>query len=137
MNSFGGWFRQFTAKLSAGLRNFMAGRYGTDRLNMAILSVGLVASLLSVLIKFAPVNLVLFVLSYGMMFWAIFRTLSRNTYKRYQENRKFLQLTGRMKDREHRYFDCPKCRQMVRVPRGKGKISITCPRCREKFVKKT
>jgi len=137
MNGFGGWFRQLTAKLSAQLRNFMAGRYGTDRLNMVILSVGLVASLLSVMIKFAPVNLVLFVLSYGMMFWAIFRTLSRNTYKRYQENRKFLQLTGRLKDREHRYFDCPKCRQMVRVPRGKGKISITCPRCREKFVKKT
>ena len=137
MNGFGGWFRQLTAQLTARLRNFMAGRYGTDRLNMAILCVGLVASLLSVMIKFAPVNLVLFVLSYGMMFWAIFRTLSRNTYKRYQENRKFLQLTGRMKDREHRYFDCPKCRQMVRVPRGKGKISITCPRCREKFVKKT
>ena len=137
MNGMGGWFRQFTAKLSAHLRNFMAGRYGTDRLNMVILSVGLVASLLSVMIKFAPVNLVLFLLSYGMMFWAIFRCLSRNTYKRYQENRKFLQLTGRMKDREHRYFDCPKCRQMVRVPRGKGKISITCPRCREKFVRKT
>ena len=137
MNGFSGWFRQFTAKLAARLRNFMMGRYGTDRLNMAILCVGLVASLLSVLIKFAPVNLALFALSYGMMFWAIFRTLSRNTYKRYQENRKFLQLTGRIKDREHRYFDCPKCRQMVRVPRGKGKISITCPRCREKFVKKT
>jgi len=137
MNGFSSWLRQLTAKLSAHLRNFMAGRYGTDRLNMVILSVGLVASLLSVIIKFAPVNLVLFLLSYGMMFWAIFRTLSRNTYKRYQENRKFLQLTGRMKDREHKYFDCPKCRQMVRVPRGKGKISITCPRCREKFVKKT
>jgi len=137
MNGLGGWFRQLTARLSAGFRNFMAGRYGTDRLNMVILSVGLVASFLSVLIKFAPVNLVLFLLSYGMMFWAIFRSLPRNTYKRYQENRKFLQLTGRMKDREHKYFDCPKCRQMVRVPRGKGKISITCPRCREKFVKKT
>ena len=137
MNGFGGWFRQFTAKLSAALRNFMAGRYGTDRLNMVILSAGLVTSLLSVLIRFAPVNLVLFLLSYGLMFWAIFRTLSRNTYQRYQENRRFLQLTGRMKDREHRYFGCPKCRQMVRVPRGKGKISITCPRCREKFVRKT
>ena len=137
MNGLSGWLRQFMAKLSVGYRDFMAGRYGTDRLNMVILSVGLVASLLSVLIKFAPVNLVLFFLSYGMMFWAIFRTLSRNTYKRYQENRKFLQLVGRAKDREHRYFDCPKCRQMVRVPRGKGKISITCPRCREKFVKKT
>ena len=137
MNGFGGWFRQITAKMSAALRNFMAGRYGTDRLNMAILSVGLAASLLSMIFKFAPVNLVLFLLSYGMMFWAIFRTLSRQTYKRYQENRKFLQLMGRMKDREHRYFDCHKCRQMVRVPRGKGKISITCPRCREKFVRKT
>jgi ribosomal protein L37AE/L43A len=137
MDGLSGWFRQITAKMSAALRNFMAGRYGTDRLNMAILSVGLVTSLLSVILKFAPVNLALFVISYGMMFWAIFRTLSRKTYKRYQENRKFLQLMGRMKDREHRYFDCPKCRQMVRVPRGKGKISITCPRCREKFVKKT
>jgi len=137
MNGNRGWFRQFTAKLSGLLRSFMMGRYGTDRLNMAILSVGLVASLLSVIFRFAPVNMFLFLLSYGMMFWAIFRTLSRNTYKRYQENRKFLQFFGRLKDREHRYFDCPKCRQMVRVPRGKGKISITCPRCREKFVKKT
>ena len=137
MNGIGSWFRQFTAKLSAALRQFMAGRYGTDRLNMVILCAGLVASLLSVWIKAAPFNLIFWALSYGLMIWAIFRSLSRNTYKRYQENRKFLQLVGRVKDREHRYFDCPKCRQMVRVPRGKGKISITCPRCREKFVKKT
>ncbi|MBO7253407.1 MAG: hypothetical protein J6V25_12360 [Oscillospiraceae bacterium] len=137
MNGIGGWLRQFAIKLSHGLRNFMAGRYGTDRLNMAILCAGLVASLLSVISRNAYVNLVLFVLSYGLMIWAITRSLSRNTYKRYQENRKFLQIVGRMKDREHRYFDCPKCHQMVRVPRGKGKISITCPKCREKFVKKT
>ena len=137
MNGMGGWFRQFSAKLSASLRNFMMGRYGTDRLNMAILGVGLAASLLSVFFRSTPLNLVFFLLSYGMMFWAIFRSLSRNTYKRYQENRKFLQVFGRLKDRQHRYFDCPKCRQMVRVPRGKGKISITCPRCKENFVKKT
>lgn len=137
MNRIGGWFRQFTAKLSAGLRNFMMGRYGTDRLNMTILCVGLVASLLSVLFQGTKLNLILFLLSYGMMFWAIWRSLSRNTYKRYQENRRFLQFFDRLKDRQHRYFDCPKCHQMVRVPRGKGKISITCPRCREKFVKKT
>ncbi len=137
MNGFSGWFRQFSAKLSASLRNFMMGRYGTDRLNMTILCVGLAASLLSIFFQGTALNLVLFLLSYGMMFWAIFRSLSRNTYKRYQENRKFLQFFDRLKDRDHRYFDCPKCRQMVRVPRGKGKISITCPRCREKFVKKT
>ena len=137
MNGIGSWFRQFSARLSAGFRNFMAGRYGTDKLNMVILSVGLALSLLSVFFLYPPVNLLLVVLSYGLMIWAIFRALSRNTYKRYQENRKFLQLTGRAKDRNNRYFDCPKCRQMVRVPRGKGKISITCPRCHEKFIRKT
>ena len=137
MNGFSGWLRQFSAKLSMGLRSFMSGRYGTDKLNMAILGTGLAASVLSMLIPVQPVNLILWALSYVLMIWAIFRTLSRNTYKRYQENRKFLQIFDRLKDRDHRYFDCPKCRQMVRVPRGKGKISITCPRCREKFVKKT
>ena len=137
MNGFGSWFRQFSAKLTAALRNFMVGRYGTDRLNMVILCAGLVSSLLSVWIKAAPFNLIFWALSYGLMIWAIARSLSRNTYKRYQENRKFLQIFNRLKDRDHRYFDCPKCRQMVRVPRGKGKIAITCPKCREKFVKKT
>ena len=137
MNGFSGWFRQFSMKTAAALRSFMAGRYGTDRLNMAILCAGLVASILSMLIPVQPLNLIFWALSYILMFLAIFRTLSRNTYKRYQENRKFLQIFDRLKDRQHRYFDCPKCRQMVRVPRGKGKISITCPRCREKFVKKT
>ena len=137
MNSFSGWFRQFTAKLSAGFRNFMAGRYGTDRLNMVILFTGVAASILSSVVRVPVLSLLFWLLSYGLMIWAIWRTLSRNTYKRYQENRKFMQFFDRLKDRQNRYFDCPKCRQMVRVPRGKGKISITCPRCREKFIRKT
>ncbi len=137
MNAMGGWFRQFTMKMAVALRRFMAGRYGTDRLNMVILCAGLGASVLSMLIPVQPLNLIFWALSYVLMILAIWRTLSRNTYKRYQENRKFLQIFDRLKDRQHRYFDCPKCRQMVRVPRGKGKISITCPRCRERFVKKT
>ena len=137
MNGISSWFRQFSAKLSAGLRSFMAGRYGTDRLNMVILCAGLFCSLLSVWVSAVPLNLIFWALSYGLMIWAIFRTLSRNTYKRYQENRKFLQIFTRLKDRQNRYFDCPKCRQLVRVPRGKGKIAITCPRCKEKFIRKT
>ena len=115
----------------------MQGRYGTDKLNMAILGVGVVASLLVMFIRQPMMDLVLTVLSYGFMIWAIFRMLSRNTYKRYQENRKYLRLLERIKDREHRYYDCPRCHQSVRVPRGKGKISITCPKCKEKFIKKT
>ena len=121
MNGFSSWLRNLGAKISAGFRQFMMGRYGNDKLNMVILGGGLVVSLLSMFIHFMPVNLALVVLSYVMMGWAIFRTFSRNTYKRYQENRKYLMLVQRLKDREHRYFDCPRCHQQVRVPRGKGR----------------
>ena len=137
MNGIGGFFRNLGAKFTAGLRSFMAGRYGTDKLNTTILGAGLVVCLITMFVTVWPVNLALTAVSYGLMFWAIFRCLSRNTYKRYQENRKYLQFLERIKDREHRYFDCPRCRQPVRVPRGKGKIAITCPKCREKFIKKT
>ena len=137
MNGFSSWLRNLGAKISAGFRQFMMGRYGNDKLNMVILGGGLVVSLLSMFIHFMPVNLALVVLSYVMMGWAIFRTFSRNTYKRYQENRKYLMLVQRLKDREHRYFDCPRCHQQVRVPRGKRKIAISCPKCKEKFIKKT
>lgn len=117
---------------------FMMGRYGTDKLNTYILLAGLVLGILSVLLTlFPPFNLVLSLASYVLMGIAIFRVLSRNTYKRYQENRKFLLFLDRIKDREHRYFNCPKCRQPVRVPRKKGKIMITCPKCRERFQRKT
>lgn len=129
--------RQFFQRLNYGLRNFMVGRYGTDKLNMVILMAGLAVCLVSPFIHSVKVNLLLTAISYALMFWAVFRSFSRNTYKRYQENRKFLQFFDRLKDREHRYYDCPKCRQVVRVPRGKGKIAITCPKCRERFVKKT
>ena len=115
----------------------MMGRYGTDKLNMAILGAGLIACIIGMFVHFAPVNLLLTLISYVLMGWAIFRTLSRNTYKRYQENRKYLMFLQRIKDREHRYYDCPRCRQQVRVPRGKGKISISCPKCAEKFIRKT
>ena len=137
MGGFGGWFRNFTAKLAAGVRRFMEGRYGNDRLNMYILGTGLVLVLVYAFIPNRMVQLVLWALSYVLMFWAIFRMLSRNVYKRYQENRKFLQIFDRIKDRQHRYYDCPKCRQTVRVPRGKGKIAITCPKCKEKFIRNT
>ena len=137
MNNFRLKLQQFSARFLAGVRHFMSGRYGMDKLNMAILWAGVICSLLSAMIRVQPVNLIFWVLSYVLMILSIFRILSRNTYKRYQENRKFLQIFDRLKDRQHRYFDCPKCRQTVRVPRGKGKIAITCPRCKEKFVKKT
>lgn len=119
------------------LRRFMEGRYGNDRLNMAILVTGLVLCLLHLFIPNLIVKMVTWLLSYVLMILAVIRCLSRNTYRRYQENRKFLQLVHRFTDRQHRYYDCPKCRQTVRVPRGKGKIAISCPKCGEKFIRKS
>lgn len=133
----GNWLRNLGRKFGAGIRRFMQGRYGTDKLNTAILVAGLVACLLTMFIRVSVVDIVLTVISYILMGWAIFRSLSRNTYKRYRENRKYLQLLEQIKDRDHRYFQCPRCKQSVRVPRGKGKISISCPKCKEKFIKKT
>lgn len=137
MNRISDWFRRLSMKMSAGMRSFMTGRYGTDKLNMVILVAGLVACILAMFIRMPLINLILILLSYALMGWAIFRSLSRNTYKRYQENRRYLMLLQKLKDREHRYYSCPRCRQSVRVPRGKGKISISCPKCREKFIRKT
>lgn len=128
---------KFVDRLRAGCRNFMAGRYGTDKLNMYILGTGVALCVICLFVRLPLVNLALTAGSYVLMFWAIFRCFSRNTYKRYQENRKFLLFLDRVKDRKHKYFTCPKCRQPVRVPRGKGKIAISCPKCKEKFIRKT
>ena len=125
------------AKLGAGLRRFMQGRYGSDKLNMTILWIGVGASILSLLLPFYMIPLILSSLSWLLMFWAIFRALSRNTYRRYRENRRYLRMLERIKDRDHKHFDCPRCKQPVRVPKGKGKIAIKCPKCGEKFIKKT
>ena len=123
-------------KLRTGVDRFMQGRYGMDRVSSVLLWVSVA---LAVVAMFLPgfVGLVLTLLAYLLMGTAVFRALSRSTYKRYLENRRFLQLLDQIKDREHRYYSCPKCRQSVRVPRGKGKIAITCPKCKEKFIKKT
>ncbi len=127
----------FFRSLGQKLQRFMMGRYGTDKLNTAILIAGLIACAVALFFRGSVLGGVLTLVSYGLMFLAIFRGLSRNTYKRYQENRRYLMLVDRVKDREHKYFDCPRCRQPVRVPRGKGKIAITCPKCKEKFIRKS
>ena len=124
-------------RFKQGLRHFMMGRYGTDKLNMVMLGAGVLVSIVGMFLPFPLVKLLLMLVSYVLMFWALFRCFSRNTYKRYQENRKFLMLLDRIKDRQHKYFTCPRCKQPVRVPKGKGKIAIKCPKCGEKFIKKS
>ena len=126
------------------LRRFMMGRYGSDQLCIALLVLSIILSLIG---KWTNVILLTF-LSIIPLFFSIYRMLSRNIYARRAENDKFLKLlkplTASLKkqkqraaDTTHRYFACPSCRQELRVPRGKGKINITCPYCHAKFQKKT
>lgn len=129
-------------------RRFMYGRYGNDKLNVILmLAVGSLmltaATLSSIMRLFSPSSGIQWI-SYGMELlalalfgWALFRALSKSHAARQRENRAFLRLCNRLKDREHRYFACPKCNQTVRVPKGRGKIRIKCPSCAEQFIKRT
>lgn len=125
-------------KIGDALRRFMYGRYGTDKLNTALLIGAVVLMLIGALGgRWVPWLSVATLLAYVPLIWGIVRMYSRNVEKRRQENAAFLNFLSRLKDRNNRYFKCPKCRQTVRVPRGKGKIAIRCPKCGERFIKKT
>lgn len=127
------------------LRKLMTGRYGVDQLSIALLISYLPFSLTAEILRVNWLNLI----ALALLVVCYFRIFSRNIAKRREENRKFLiwwypfknwfnHLFYRIKDRKgHRYFKCPSCQQQVRVPKGKGNIRITCPRCKIQFVKRT
>lgn len=134
----------FMNRLRATFARFMTGRYGSDQLNFAIIVLALVLTVLGSLTRFFPLTL----LSDAGILLALFRMLSRDRYRRAQENMDYLQKTerirreaaewaNRMKNRKQFcYFSCPKCKKRLRVPRGVGKITITCRDCGTKFDKK-
>lgn len=120
------------------IRRFMIGRYGFDKLGQAL---AITSAVLMILSGF--LGKVCVALSYTLLFWCVFRILSKNTVYRMNENRKYMELMFRIKaylrrDRKYyRYFKCPKCRKVTKVPKKKGKIAIRCPHCSYEFVKKT
>ena len=133
-------------RIGASIRRFMYGRYGTDELNLALLifavALSLVNTVLSIFLRnfrvyTALIYPLLHMLVFVLLALLLCRTLSKSIPKRQQENRAFLRLKARLTDRHNRYFRCPKCKQTVRVPRHRGKISIRCPKCGDKFIRKT
>ena len=127
------------------MQRFMAGRYGNDQLNQFIFIVAIISMVLEIITRqslFYTLTLVLLILAYVRVF-------SRNINKRYEENMKFLQEKDAIlnKFRKQKYYaaqrrnfhiyTCPQCKQKIRIPKGKGKISITCPKCRTSFIKKS
>ena len=127
------------------LQRWMYGRYGVDPLNIGLMVAGMVCSVVNSFVRWWPVLL----LSYLLFGLVLFRMLSRNIPARQRENQKAISLArpvvaklklwrNMWQDRKtHRYFRCPGCRQHVRVPKGKGKIRIVCPKCWRDFIKKT
>lgn len=126
-------------KMGDGLRRFFSGRYGSDKLNRWLLLLAVVFLLLGWLgAKYLASWLSVFsILAYAPLIWSIVRMYSRNIEARRRENLAFINFFAHLTDKEYRYFRCPKCRQTVRVPRGKGKISIRCPKCGERFIRNT
>ena len=130
--------------IRSALQRLMYGRYGNDQLNMALLVLYLALFLAYVLTDFE----LLYWLSFALLAASLFRLLSRNHARRRAENAKFLRVAGPAlqwlrlqrtirRDKEHRYFRCPNCGQQLRVPRGKGKITVTCRSCGAVFEKKS
>lgn len=126
------------------LRRMMVGRYGSDQLGLFLLALYLVLYILSRVFHKATLGL----LATLVILWGFYRMFSRQLDRRRAENAKFLETVGpivrrynvnkcRRKDKEHCYFKCPNCGQQLRVPKGKGKISITCRSCGVSFEEKT
>lgn len=127
------------------LKKFMTGRYGGDQLNNFMLVVFLLLFILSRFIKYDVISFISLIIA----FIIYYRIFSKNIQKRYSENQKFLNywrpvkkqfnsIINRIKNMRHyKYFKCPSCEQTLRVPRGKGRISITCPKCKNTIIRKS
>ena len=140
----------YNRSMKERLIRFMQGRYGLDRLSQVMMLVGLVIVIIAAFVR-RPVivsNLI-YLVGIVIVVLGYIRVFSRNYQKRYAENQKFLKLTGgirrlfgkekyMMEQRKtYRIFKCPGCRQKIRIPKGKGRIEINCPKCHTKFIKKT
>ena len=122
----------------------MYGRYGNDQLNMVLVLLSLALYLVFVVTSWT----FLYAVSFMLMAVALFRCLSRNYDRRRAENGKFLSLVQPVtrwyrlrrtirRDKDHCYFKCPNCGQQLRVPRGKGRITVTCRGCGASFQEKS
>lgn len=126
------------------LRNFMAGRYGADQLSIALLILSFVLTALSSLLRIQWIGL----LSYIPLGLMLFRALSKRYPQRRRENELFLRLwnpiqrlffqkRAELSDKNHKYFRCRNCKAKLRVPRGKGTLQVTCPKCKHVQKKKS
>jgi ribosomal protein L37AE/L43A len=123
----------------------MQGRYGADELYRFLIGAAVVCVVLNLFFR----SRILEILYWVLLIFAIYRMLSRNYNARYEENQKYLKASSRfrywfdqqrklMEERKiHHIYSCPKCRQKIRIPKGKGKIMVRCPKCGHEFKKRS
>ena len=128
------------------LARMMYGRYGVDALSKGLLYLSIAILIVSMVI---PNRGVLNLVSMILLGFCYFRMFSKNFSKRQQENMKYIAFCNRIKyqfsklkfrakeSKTHHIYSCPNCKQKIRIPRGKGKISIKCPKCSTEFIKKS
>ena len=141
--------RNFFYRITSAMARFMYGRNGTDQLNLALLVVYLIICVLQmVLARIKAAMVILNLLAIALAALVLFRVFSRNLAGRRAENARFLSwwtplknraagARQRRQDKEHKYFTCDGCKTICRVPAGKGKIEITCPKCGRKIIGKS
>lgn len=127
----------------------MQGRYGIDQLSKVLIVLGVVAVLISAFVNWGVLGLIVYFLGWALVIWGYFRVFSRNVSKRYAENEAFLAKTSGISNffqkqkymwqqrKVYHIYKCPGCGQKIRIPRGKGKIEIRCPKCSTTFIKKS
>lgn len=116
-------------------------RYGVDTLSKHSMNLTLILLVVNIFLKLELLNL--FILALAV--WTNFRMFSKKTYKRSKENRDYLKLIRSVKlrierlkyQKDYKYFRCPNCKQQLRAPRKRGKIVVTCSKCKHRFDKKT
>lgn len=131
------------------LMRFMQGRYGVDQFSNFLIILALILMVLEIFIPIPQVRSVLNTIGLLLIMYAYFRIFSRNHYKRYAENERYMKYYNKVRfflarkkshmeqRRTHRIYKCPSCKQSIRVPKGKGKIAITCPKCRTEFIRRS
>ena len=122
----------------------MLGRYGNDGLNRFLM----IAALVCLFISFFGSNF-FYLLALLLLVAVYFRMFSKNLAKRRKENAVYMQYEYKVKQfffrqkqnlrqrKTHHIYKCPSCSQKIRIPRGKGKIEIRCPKCGCTFVKRS
>lgn len=124
---------------------YMNGRYGIDELSKVLLMLGLIINVLSNFVG----GMILSAIGIALIAYAVLRILSKEKTNRYKEYRYYIAMKQnvmtkiqKLKNKQaqrkvYKFYTCSECKKAIRVPKGKGKIKITCPSCKNQFIKKT